>query len=82
MTSPSYVTLHLLVSEINVWPEALCCCFTRTTLFTKILVCLYYSVDGFLSVHKVSSLNSVRFLKSNNNNNNKMKNCENELLQF
>ena len=45
----------------NVLPEAVCCCFARTTLFTKILVCLYYSVHGFLSVHKVSSLNSVRF---------------------
>ena len=33
--SPSFVTLHLLVSEIaNVLPEAVYCCFTRTTLFT------------------------------------------------
>ena len=37
--------------------------YTRTTLFTKILECLYYSVHVFLSVHKVSSLNSVRFLR-------------------
>ena len=30
--SPSFVTLHLLVSEIA--KEAVYCCFTRTTLFT------------------------------------------------
>ena len=33
--SPSFFTLHLLVSEIvNVLPEAIYRCFTRTTLFT------------------------------------------------
>ena len=33
--SQSFLTLHLLVSEIaNVLPEAVYCCFTRTTLFT------------------------------------------------
>ena len=25
----------------NVWPEAVYCCFTRTTLFTKLFTCLY-----------------------------------------
>ena len=45
ITSPSFVTLHLLVSEINVSPEAVYCCFTRTTSFTTmftviIVVCL------------------------------------------
>ena len=31
----SFLTLHLLVSEIaNVLPEAVYCCFTRTALFT------------------------------------------------
>ena len=30
--SPSFVCLHLLVSEIL--PEVVYCCFTRTTLFT------------------------------------------------
>ena len=43
--SPSFVTLHLLVSEIaNVLPEAVYCCFTRTTLFTTmctVLWCVY-----------------------------------------
>ena len=92
---PSFVLIGCCVSKLhghlcpyrNVWPEAVCCCFTRTTLFIKILVCLYYSVHGFLSVHKVSSLNSVQFLRcirelKLKSNNNKMKNCENELLHF
>ena len=49
ITSQSFVTLHLLVSEIaNVLPEAVYCCFTRTTLFTTIftvmiVVCLLKS---------------------------------------
>ena len=25
----------------NVWPEGVYCCFTRTTLFTKLFTCLY-----------------------------------------
>ena len=25
----------------NIWPEAIYCCFTRTTLFTKLFTCLY-----------------------------------------
>ena len=98
MCMPSLVLIGSCVSELrghlcpyrNVWPEAVYCCFTRTTLFT-ILVCLCTSVHGFLLIRKVSSLNSVRFfelkLKSNNNNNDnnsnkKMKICENELLQL
>ena len=46
ITSQSFVTLHLLVSEIaNVLPEAVYCCFTRTTLLTTmftvmLVVCL------------------------------------------
>ena len=38
--SPSFITLHLLLSEIvNVLPEAIYCCFTRfTTMFTVIFV--------------------------------------------
>ena len=35
ITSSSFVTPYLLVSEIaNVLPEAVYCCLTRTTLFT------------------------------------------------
>ena len=50
ITSQSFVTVHLLVSEIaNVLPEAVYCCFTRTTLFTTmfivmIVVCLLKSM--------------------------------------
>ena len=45
-----YAKFHLdCVSELhghicpyrNVLPEAVCCCFTRTTLFTKLFTCLY-----------------------------------------
>ena len=36
-----FVTLHLLVSEIaNVLPEAVYCCFTRTTLFTTMFTAI------------------------------------------
>ena len=47
ITSQSFVPLHLLVSEIaNVLPEAVYCCFTRTTLFTTMftVVCLLKSM--------------------------------------
>ena len=45
MCIPSFVLIGCCVSELhghlcpyrNVWPEAVYCCFTRTTLFTKIL---------------------------------------------
>ena len=61
-----YLELHAHLC--HVWSEAVCCCFTGTTLFTNILVYLCTSVHGFLSIRKVSSLNSVQILKSNNNN--------------
>ena len=100
MCMQSFVLIGCRVSKLhghlcpyrNVWPEAVYCCFTRTTLFTKFLVCLYYSVHGFLSFHsfvpQFSPVFEIRELKlksnnnNNNNNNKKMKNCENELLQF
>ena len=47
--SPSFITLHLLVSEI-VLPEAVYCCFTRTTLFTTM----------FTVIIVVCSLKSMR----------------------
>ena len=34
ITSPSFVCLHLHVFMIRYLPEAVYCCFTRTTLFT------------------------------------------------
>ena len=49
MCIPSFVWIGCCVSELhghiypfhNVWPEAVYCCFTRTTLFTKLFTCLY-----------------------------------------
>ena len=48
MCIPSFVLISCCVSELhghlcpyrNVWPEAVYCCFTRTTLFTKYLITL------------------------------------------
>ena len=40
ITSPSFVTLLLQVTEIAILPEAVYCCFTRTTLFTELFTCL------------------------------------------
>ena len=49
MCIPSFVLIGGCVSELhdhicfhrNVWPEAVYCCFTRTTLFTRLFTCLY-----------------------------------------
>ena len=54
MCIPSFILIGCCISELhghlgpyrNVLPEAVYCCFTRTTLFTKFLVCLYYSCEG------------------------------------
>ena len=45
----SFVLIGCCVSELhgricpyrNIWPEAVYCCFTRTTLFTKLFTCFY-----------------------------------------
>ena len=45
----SFILIGCCVSELhghlcpcrNVWPEAVYCCFTRTTLFSKLVTCLY-----------------------------------------
>ena len=71
----------------NVWPEAVYCCFTfnmtlRWSSWSSI------SVQSFISllctVFEIRELKLKKKKKKNNNNNNKekMKNCENELLQF
>ena len=49
MYIPSFVLIGCCVSELhghlcpyhNVLPEAVYCCFTKTTLFTKVFTCLY-----------------------------------------
>ena len=55
--------MAILCPYRNVWPEAVYCCFTRTTLFTKHLTWRCAGRHGVLSVCKVSFLNSVRFLR-------------------
>ena len=41
----SFVALYLMASEIatnvNILPEAVYCCFTRTTLLTELFTCFY-----------------------------------------
>ena len=49
MCVPSFILIGCCVSELhghlcaycNEWPEAVYCCFTRTTLFIKLFTCLY-----------------------------------------
>ena len=46
MCVPSFIVIGHCVRELhgrycNVLPEAVYCCFTRTTLFTKLFTCLY-----------------------------------------
>ena len=53
ITSPSFVTLYLIVSAL---PEAVYCCFTRTTLFTELFTCLYDQSLRLLPCHQVSLL--------------------------
>ena len=47
----------------NVWPEAVSCCFTRTTLFTKLFTCFYDQSYCLLSCHQVSLLYTFQFLR-------------------
>ena len=47
----------------NVLPGAVYCCFTRTTLFTKLLTCLYDQSLRLLSHHQVLLLYTLWFLR-------------------
>ena len=56
MCVPSFIVIGYCVSELhgcyfNVLPEAVYCCFTRTTLFTKLFTCLYDQSLRLLSHH-------------------------------
>ena len=52
----SFVLISCCISELPVhlcpyhivWPEAVYCCFTRTTLFTNNLTCRYCRGYGYL----------------------------------
>ena len=47
MCVPCFILIGYCVSELhshicpycNVWPEAVYCCFTRTTMFTELFTC-------------------------------------------
>ena len=64
----SFVLMGCCVSELhghlyNVWPEAVYCCFTRTTLFTDLFACFYDQSYRLLSFHQVSLLYTFQFLR-------------------
>ena len=49
----------------NVLPEAVYCCFTRTTLFTKLFTCFYDQSLRLLSHHQALLLYTLWFLRYN-----------------
>ena len=67
VSPPFLVSFRQVATQICTYnvimPEAVYCCFTGTTLFTNKLTCRYCRGYRYLSVHKVSSLNSLRFLR-------------------
>ena len=57
MCVPSFVVIAYCVSELhgrycNVLPKAVHCCFTRTTLFTKLFTCFMIRVIGCYHITK------------------------------
>ena len=71
MCIPSFVLIGCCVSELhghicpyrNVWPEAVYCCFTRITLFTKLFTCSYDQSYRLLSLHQVLLLYTLCLLR-------------------
>ena len=67
MCIPSFVSIGCCVSELHghmcVWPEAVYCCFTRTTLFTEFCTCFYDQSYRLLSYHQVSLLYTFWLLR-------------------
>ena len=71
MCVPSFIVIGYCVSELhghicrycNVLPEAIYCCFTRTTLFTKLFTCLYDQSLRLLSHHQALLLYTLWFLR-------------------
>ena len=69
MYIPSFVLIGYCVSDLhghiclyrNVWPEAVYCCFTRTTLFIKLFTCFMIRVrvgimsPSFVTLHLLVS---------------------------
>ena len=70
MCVPSFIVIGYCVSELhgcycNVLPEAVYCCFTRTTLFTKFFTCLYDQSLRLLSYHQAFLLYTLWFQRYN-----------------
>ena len=70
MCVPSFIVIGYCVSELhgcycNILPEAVYCCYTRTTLFTKFFTCLYDQSLRLLSYHQALLLYTVWFLRYN-----------------
>ena len=66
----SMCVIGYCVSELhghicNVLPEAVYCCFTRITLFTKLFTCLYDQSLRLLSHHQTLLLYTLWFLRYN-----------------
>ena len=58
--------LHGHISRYcNVLPETVYCCFTETTLFTKLCTCLYDQSLRLLSHHQTLLLYTLWFLRYN-----------------
>ena len=65
MCIPSFVLIGCCVSELhcphrNVLPEAVYCCFTRTTLFSKLFTCfmileVVITSPSFIALHPLVS---------------------------
>ena len=70
MCVPSFIVIGYCVSELhgrycNILPEAVYCCYTRTTLFTKFFTCLYDQNLRLLSYHQALLLYTLWFLRYN-----------------
>ena len=70
MCVPSFIVIGYCVSELhgrycNILPEAVYCCYTRTTLFTKFFTCLYDQSLRLLSYHQALLLYSLWFMRYN-----------------
>ena len=71
MCIPSFILIGCCVSELhghscpycNVWPEAVYCCFTRTTMFTELFTYLYGQSKRSLSQHYDSLHYTFQFLR-------------------
>ena len=57
VVSVSYMPHH------NVWCQVICCCFTRTTMFTELFTCWYHQSYRFLSLHQVYLLYTFQLLR-------------------